>query len=162
MRRIARYFLGFLGGGLLAASALAHDIPNDVTVQAFVKPAGQRLQLLVRVPMAALRDIDFPTNGPGYLDLSRVGPLLHDASTLWISDAVDLYEDDTPLGKPRVVETRVSLQSDRAFTSFDSAYANVTGPPLPVSTSVYWNQAMLDVLFEYKIQSDKARFSIRP
>ena len=167
MRRIARHILGFLGlgflgGGLFVASALAHDIPNDVTVQAFVRPAGQRMQLLVRVPMAALRDIDFPTNGPGYLDLSRVGPLLPDASTLWVSDAVELYENDTSLGKPRVVATRVSLQSDRSFTSFDTALANVTGAPLPVSTSVYWNQAMLDVLFEYPIQSDQSRFSIRP
>ena len=167
MRRIARYIpgflgLGFLGLGFLAASALAHDIPNDVTVQAFVRPAGQQMQLLVRVPMAALRDIDFPTNGPGYLDLSRVGPLLPDASTLWVSDAVALYENDTSLGKPRVAATRVSLQSDRSFTSFDTALANVTGPPLPAGTSVYWNQTMLDVLFEYPIQSDKSRFSIRP
>src|SRR5437868_11057406 len=55
----------------LAVVAFAHDIPNDVTVQAFVKPAGQRLQLLVRVPMSAMRDVVFPTTGPGYLDLER-------------------------------------------------------------------------------------------
>src|ERR1700681_3187537 len=33
---------------LLPLGAAAHDIPNDVRVQAFVKPGGQRLQLLVR------------------------------------------------------------------------------------------------------------------
>ena len=83
-------------------------------------------------------------------------------STLWVSDAVEFYENDTLLAKPRVAATHVSLQSDRAFTSFDAALASVTGAPLPVSTSVYWNQAMLDVLFEYPIQSDQSRFSVRP
>ena len=29
----------------------AHEIPNDVTVQAFVKPSGDRLNLLIRVPL---------------------------------------------------------------------------------------------------------------
>src|SRR4051812_41928035 len=39
----------------VAAGPSAHEIPNDVTVQSFVKPEGQRLRLLVRVPLIALR-----------------------------------------------------------------------------------------------------------
>ena len=152
MLRIARCLLAL---AVVATQVLAHEIPNDVTVQAFVKPAGQRLQLFVRVPLAALRDIDFPTTGPGYLDLNRVGPLLPDAATLWVSDSVDLYENDARLTPPRVVGTRVSLPSDKSFTSFDR-------PRLPPETTIYWNQAMLDVLFEYKIQSDRSQFSVRP
>jgi len=38
----------------------AHDIPNDVTVQAFLKPAGDRLQLLVRVSSAPVRCFPMP------------------------------------------------------------------------------------------------------
>ncbi|MDE0830885.1 MAG: hypothetical protein OSB03_16955, partial [Vicinamibacterales bacterium] len=53
------------------ARQLAHDIPGDVTVQAFVKPEAQRLRLLVRVPLEALSDMVFPTLGPGYLDFER-------------------------------------------------------------------------------------------
>ena len=53
----------------VALDAAAHDIPTDVKLNAFVKPAGNRLELLVRVPMAAMRDVDFPLRGPGYLDL---------------------------------------------------------------------------------------------
>ena len=45
-----------LGG----AAPAAHDIPNDVTVQTFLKPEGQRLRLLVRVPLGAMRDMDYP------------------------------------------------------------------------------------------------------
>jgi len=41
-----------------------------VTIQAFLKPEGQRLRLLVRVPMKAMRDVDFPKRGAGYVDLA--------------------------------------------------------------------------------------------
>jgi hypothetical protein len=140
---------------------MAHDIPNDVTVQAFLKPAGEHLELLVRVPLRAMRDVDFPSRGrENYLDLERTQPLLADAARLWISDFIDVYEDDAVLPKPRVVETGLSLPSDRSFTSFDDAMAHVAGPKL--NTDVFWDQVMLDVLFEYPIHSDRARFSINP
>jgi len=140
----------------------AHDIPNDVTVQAFVKPEGQRLHLLVRVPLRAMRDISFPERGPGYLDLARVNEVLPDAATLWISNFIELYEGDAPLPRPQVVATRVSLPSDRSFTSYEEALAHVTGPGLPDGTNVVWDQTMLDVLFDYPIQSEQSHFSIHP
>jgi hypothetical protein len=140
--------------------AAAHDIPNDVTVQTFVRPAGGRLQLLLRVPLKAIRDINFPERGPGYLDLARTEPMLPDAAVLWISNFIDLYEGDALLPKPQVIATRLSLESDKSFASYDQALANLTGPKLPPDTNVVWNQTMLDVLFEYPIQSDQSRFSI--
>jgi hypothetical protein len=146
----------------LTFGASAHDIPNDVTVQVFVKPDGARLHLLVRAPLRACRDVDFPKRGPGYLDLARADASLRDAATQWISDALQLYEGDRALPKPRVVETRVSLESDRSYASYEEALAHVTGARLPDDTEIYWNQALLDVLFEYPIQSDAADFSIRP
>src|SRR5436853_7943142 len=48
--------------------AIGHDIPKDVAVQAFLKPEGQRLHLLVRVPLGSMRDVDFPEREGGYLD----------------------------------------------------------------------------------------------
>lgn len=44
--------------------ANAHDIPNDVTIQAILKPTGDRLELLIRVPLRAVRDVDVPTREP--------------------------------------------------------------------------------------------------
>jgi len=142
--------------------ASAHDIPNDVTVHAFLKPQGQRLSLLVRVPLRACRDVDFPTRDPGYLDLARVDASLRDAATLWISDNVELYEGDARLLDPRIIAARVSLESERFFESYEEAFAHVTSARLPVETDLYWNQGLLDVLFEYTIQSDRSNFSIRP
>ncbi len=148
------------------AGASAHDIPNDVTVQMFVKPDtgpdGERLRLLVRAPLRACRDVDFPKRGTGYLDLARADEALRDAATLWLSDSIELYEGDERLRNPRIVEARASLESDRSFASYEEALASVTGEKLPSDTEIYWNQAMLDVLFEYPIHSDQSNLSIRP
>jgi len=125
---------------------MAHDIPNDVTVQMFVKPAGQRLQVLVRVPLKGVRDVEFPKRGPGYLDLDRADAALRGAAKLRIGDDLDFYEGEARLPKPQVVETRVSLESDKSFGSYEEALAHVTGPRLRNETEIYWEQAILDVL----------------
>ena len=153
---------------LVAGSAAlrAHDIPNDVTVQTFLKPDGNRLRLLVRVPLAAMRDMDYPkprgTTRADLMDLGRAESTLRDAATLWIGDFLDVYENVEPLGKPQVAAVRAALQSDRSFTSYEEALAHVTGPPLAADTEFVWSQGLLDVLFEYPIQSDRSRFAIEP
>ncbi len=146
----------------LPSSAAAHDVPADVTVQAFLKPEGSRLHLLVRAPLAALRDVDYPTRGPGYLDLARVEPSLRQAASVWIADQVELYEDDVRLSPARIVAVRVSLPSDRSFGSYEEAVAHLTAAPLPSETELYWSQGMLDVGFEYAIRSEGSRLSIHP
>ena len=140
----------------------AHDIPNDVTVQAFLKPEGQRLNLLVRIPLRACRDVDFPTRGPGYLDIARADASLRDAAMLWISDNVEVFEGESRLRDAQVTAARVSIESERAFESYQSALEHVTSAKLGNDTEVYWNQALLDVLFEYPIQSQSSLFSVRP
>ena len=78
----------------LAAPVAAHDIPVDATVQAFVKPQGDRLHLLVRVPLETMRDVDVPVDPRGFLDLDKLAPMMPAAATLWISNFVHLYEGD--------------------------------------------------------------------
>jgi len=149
-----------------SAAPGAHDIPNDVTVQTFLKPDGQRLRLLVRVPLNAMRDMDFPKpagrGNADLLDLARAEQSLRDSAMLWISGFLELYENDQPLGEPQIVAVRAALQSDKSFASYEDALAHVTGPPLPANTEFFWSQGLLDVLFEYPIQSDRSLFSIRP
>lgn len=147
---------------VLPCAVSAHDIPNDVTVQMFVKPEGQHLHILVRVPLKAMRDILFPQRGPGYLDIERTAPLLPGAAKLWIAGFFEVYEGETLSPNPQVMATRVSLPSDFSFSSYETALAHITGPPLPDSTDVYWDQTLLDVLFDAPIQSDQSRFSIQP
>ena len=147
---------------MAAGPSYAHDIPASVVVQAFVRPQGDRLRLLVRVPLGAMRDVEFPLRNGELLDLPRADPSLRDAAMLWLAKDIGVYEGDAPLGPPVLAGARASLPSDRSFVTFESALAAVTGPPLPPDTTLYWNQAMLDVLFEYPIRSDRSTFSIRP
>jgi HupE / UreJ protein len=138
----------------------AHDIPADVLVQMLVKPEGNRLRVLVRVPLGSMRDVDFPQRGPGYLDVVRVQPLLPDVATLWLGNSLAIYEGQTRLGKPTLAAAQISLPSDRSFLTFESAVAHVTGPALPGDTTIPWNQALFDVMYDYPITSDWAEFSI--
>jgi hypothetical protein len=154
-----------LAAGLILAFPsvpAAHEIPARVTILAFVKPEGRRLRLVVRVPLEAMRDMQFPLHGPGYLDIPRVDSLLPDAAKIWIAANVRIYEGDTRLGDARIVAAHVALPSDRSFTDYDAAVARVTGVPLPEKTELAWQQAMMDVMFEYAITSDSSRFSIDP
>jgi hypothetical protein len=167
MRRVRRPLL--LAAACAAAlgfvrpfPAAAHDIPADVTVQVFLKPEGSDLDLLLRVPLGAMRDVDYPTRGPGYLDVAKADPSLRHAAGLWLVDAIELYEADARLPPPRIVAARVSLPSDGAFESYDEARAHFTAAPLPGDLDLYWNQGMLDVWLRYAIGSPRSALSIRP
>jgi len=144
-----------------ASSTAAHDIPTDVKINAFVVPAGKRLEVLIRVPLAAMIEVDVPTRGGGYLDLSRADEALRNATKLHLIDTITLYENGAPLPPPRILNARVSLASDRSFTSYDEARAHVEGRPLPDDLALYWKDQLLDVLLEYPIQSDRSEFAIR-
>jgi hypothetical protein len=140
----------------------AHEIPTDVTAHVIVKPDGDQLRLLVRVPLEAMQDVEFPTFGPGYLDIRRAEPRLRDAATVWLANAIEVYEGGRPLGRPALRAVRASVPSDRSFTGYDSALAHVLAPPLSADTQIVWQQALLDVLLDVPIDSQDADFSIRP
>src|ERR1700676_3653064 len=92
MNRPGTYLFGVAAAAalllLLPARTAAHDIPNDITIQAFLKPEGNRLRLLIRVPLASINDIDWPLQSNGTLDLAGADRALHDASTQWLADFI--------------------------------------------------------------------------
>jgi hypothetical protein len=159
--RFGRLFV-FAALLLGVAGARAHDVPDEVRVQAFAKPEGRTLKLLVRVPLRAMRDLDVPQRSGGFLDFARVDSALRNAVTLWLSNELELYENDAHLPDPSVLDARVSLESDRSFVSYEQALANFSAPRLKNDTELYWNQGLMDVLLEYSIVSEKNQFSIRP
>jgi hypothetical protein len=147
---------------MLPSQPAAHEIPARVTVNVFVKPEAQRLRLLVRVPLEAMRDVKFPLYGPGYLDLARADSTLTDAAKLWLANSIEIYENGRRLPTPNVTAVRATLPSDRSFDTFENALANVASPRLPNETDLVWQQAMLDVLLDYTITAEQSEFSIRP
>jgi hypothetical protein len=147
---------------LASPPAFAHDIPADVRIQAFVKPEGQQLLVLLRVPLGAMNEVDMPLRGPGYLDLARADAALRVAAELWFADNLSLFEDDRPLPRPTLAMARVSLASDRSFASWDEAMAHLRAAPIPPQTELYWKAQHFDLLLELPISSDRSRFSIEP
>ena len=146
----------------LPLSVAAHDIPADTTVRVFIKPEGQKLRLLIRVPMSAIHDIEFPRIPEnGMLDLAAIEPALRQAVDVWILDFVDVYEGSTRLAEPGVTSVRLSLE-DNTFATYDVALATVTSSRLPDTTKLLPTQGMLDAMLEYTIQSDQSRFSFHP
>ena len=145
-----------------AALAHSHEIPADVQLKIFVKPEGKILRVLVRVPMEAMRDFEFAQRPGGHLDLVRVEPQLADAARLWLASDIGFFEEERPLGSPALRAVRVALPSDRAFDDYDQALQAVRSERLPSATELFWEQALLDVEFEYAINSAASRFHVLP
>ena len=133
--------------------AAAHEIPADVTIQAFLKPEGQRVQLLVRVPLDAMRDLNVPLTSSKTVELGKLRPLLAYGATVWVGQNVELFENDRPLSAPSLLDLQVSLPTDRSFGSWDTALAHVRGPALPDTTEIGWTTGLLDLRFEAPIES---------
>lgn len=146
----------------LGWGAAAHEIPADIRINAFVKPAGSRLELLIRVPLAAMQETELPLRGQGFIDVSRADEALRNAARLYLIDNITITEDDVALPAPRIVAARVSLASDRSFTSHERARAHMDAPRLPDNLDLTWDQQLLDVLLEYPIRSDRSDFAIHP
>lgn len=158
-----RLLLPLLAALLLVPRTIGgHEVPARVAIQAYVHAEGDRLRFLLRVPLEAMRDVEFPIRADGTLDLEAVRALLPDAARLWIANYLTLEEDGLALGAPEIAATRVSLPNDRAFESFAAALAQIRGAPLPPETPVRWQQASFDLLLEYPIASADSRFTLVP
>jgi hypothetical protein len=129
---------------------------------AFLKPEDGRLRVLVRVPLVSMRDVEFPLYGPGYLDIPAAEPLLADQALIWIADYLALWEDGSPMARPEVTRVRLSLPSDRSFTSYEQALAHVEAGSLDPATDIVLEQVLMDVLLEVPVRSATARFSLEP
>jgi hypothetical protein len=151
-------WLAAVGGA--SHTVLAHEIPSDVTVQIIVNASSERMQVLVRAPLEAMQDIEFPTFGPGYLDLARSDSSLRTAAQVWLSRDIGIYVDGRRIPPLEVVAARVSIPSDRSFARLDTANAHIRGPPLPGDTQLVWQQALLDVLFEAPVESKTSALAI--
>ena len=146
----------------IVATAWAHDAPAQVTVHMHLRPVGGAMRALVRVPLEAVRDVDFPAIAGGYLDVERLAPRLEGLAKIWVADPISLFENGARTDAPRIVATRISIESDRSFASFDQADAHLREPLPTNSEKLFWKQVYFDVALEFPIRDAGARFSIKP
>jgi hypothetical protein len=137
--------------------------PEIVNIKAFARLEGRQLELLVRVPLAAVKDIQFPTRGAaGYLDLDAVKSMLPGAARYWIAGNFEVLDRGVPLPRPEVDATRISISSDQSFDAYQAALARFRAPDLPADEKVFWEQVWLDIRFRYSLRSDRAAIAIDP
>ena len=145
------------------AAVSAHDIPADVVVHAYLRPDGQRLHALIRVPLAAMRDVQFPLRGPGYLELAKADDFLRQAALTWVRDSLTLFEGgDRILEAPQLVAYRVSLPSDRSFATYDAAVGASDGPGAAAGDRPHLEPGAVRHWLDYPIRSDASEFAIHP
>lgn len=164
-RRTLRWVLGFV---IFSATAgwspplAAHEIPASVVVRTFVKPEGSRLRFALRLPLVSIRDFVIPARDGVLLDLPRVEPMLGDMVRTWVLPGVTVFEDGAAVGAPQIAATRIALPSDQSFASYDEAVGHFGSAPLDPATAVPITDALLDVLIDYPIHNERARFAIDP
>jgi hypothetical protein len=144
------------------AFAASRSVPEDVNVKVFAKPQGKQLELLVRLPLAAVKDIQMPTRGDAsYLDLDAVKSMLPGAARYWIASCLEVRENGSVL-RPQVAGARISPTADQSFTSYQGAAAQLSSPDLPSNTDAFWDQVWFDIRFVYPLASDHSDISLRP
>ena len=146
---------------VLLVSALpgfGHDIPGQIRVHAFAKVEGDRLHVLLRLPLTLLLNVDLPKQGPGYLALADIDEGLSRAVRAADKD-IRWLENDRLLTLA-ASSARISLPSDTSFGSYASALALLRGPRLSTKEYVFWNQGYFDAHLEYPIGSPSSSFSL--
>lgn len=147
----------------LPAMSRADEIPQRVSVQAFIHPEGDELEVLLRVPMDALSDVQFPVRGPvGNLVFSEAEPAMRTAAESYILQNIRFYENGELLEQRQTRAMRISMPSNRAFTDFERAVEHVQSPPISDEVDLYYLQGYFDVLVSYPIDSPDSRFSVDP
>jgi HupE / UreJ protein len=153
-RSMAALFLTLV---LLCSAVVAHDLPMNSIMNAFVRVEPKQMDLVVRVPLDLLRGVPFPVKDSQY-DVGASGTASQLALVL-LEDGFVLSGDGVRL-TPSSSSGRLSPPTDRSFESYESAAALADRPPDP-STRISYDKGSFDVHFTYPISSPKSVFKIQ-
>jgi hypothetical protein len=149
-----------LSNGGLYVGAQAHEIPNDVKVQSFLKQEEQGITLFIRVPLSSMKEVEFPLVNNLYLDIPNIKPSLQQAAELWFVDNLKMTQDQQALTQVRVKSARISLPSNRAFISYEQALTHVRSDQWDLPSQLVWNQQYLDVEIEVNAKNKDSNIEI--
>lgn len=95
-------------------SIAAHEIPTSVLVRMEVTQDTSTLRVVVRVPLEAIRDIDFPLHpGSPYVDFTRADSLARQAVETWLLPYITVSADGRQV-PGRIVATRLTPRIGQA------------------------------------------------
>lgn len=149
-----------LSNGGLYVGSQAHEIPNDVKVQSFLKQEEQGITLFIRVPLSSMKEVEFPLVNNLYLDIPNIKPSLQQAAELWFVDNLKMTQDKQALTQVSVKSARISLPSNRAFISYEQALTHVRSDQWDLPSQLVWNQQYLDVEIEVNAKNKDSNIEI--
>ena len=144
----------------LYAGAQAHEIPNDVQVQSFLKQEEQGLTLLIRVPLSSMKEVELPLLNNLYLDIPHIKPTLQQAAELWFVDNLKIVQGQQSLNRVNVKTARISLPSNRSFVTYETALAHVRSENWELPSQLVWNQQYLDLELQVNAKNDNSNIEI--
>ena len=144
----------------LYAGAQAHEIPNDVQVQSFLKQEEQGLTLLIRVPLSSMKEVELPLLNNLYLDILHIKPALQQAAELWFVDNLKIVQGQQSLNRVSVKTARISLPSNRSFVTYETALAHVRSENWELPSQLVWNQQYLDLELQVNAKNDDSNIEI--
>lgn len=160
-RFLCRFILvvGLSSWGLFAG-VNAHEIPNDVRVQSFLKQEEQGLRLFIRVPLSSMKEVEFPLINNLYLNIPVLKPALQQAAELWFVDNIKIVQEQQTLSRLTVASARISLPSDRSFENYENAFGHVRSENWDLPSQLVWNQQYFDVELEVNAINNQSNIEI--
>jgi hypothetical protein len=160
---LAAIVLALLCGIAPLANAAERPIPAAVNIRAFAVEQGDNLDVLVRMPLGAVKNVQFPVGGDtGALDLAQMRTMLTGIAEHWVAANFAIRQGKTVVARPQIAGTRLSIISDPSFNAYASAAARFAAPELLASEQVFWQQVWLDAHLRYTLDKTARVVSIEP
>lgn len=121
--------------------------------------AAPVLRVVVRVPTAILLDARLPMVQTTMLDLTTIDGALANVAAE-VARSLEVSDSGRPLVARRTAWI-LSPFTDTSFDRYETAKARLSGPPIPRDRAIYWNEAYVDLEYEYPLASPDARVTAR-
>lgn len=164
MRAPAVRILAALALAAAPAAARPHEIPSEYVMTALLRADPGRAELVVRVPLALLRTMRFPSRpdasnpDAGVVDLAAAGPAVERAAAAVARDLLLADGDRALAPEPRAA--RLSPASDRSLARWEWAVAHVHRAA-EADAAVDADHGFLDVHLAWRRPADPRELSIR-
>mgnify|MGYP001810165281 CR=1 FL=1 len=155
---LRRILLALFTAAVLAVPAAAHEIPSRVALRGYVAPGRDVVQLALRLPLAALRDLDFPLRPDGTLDLDAARPRIDEGLRTWVLPSLTLEAGTDTLGPWRIARWRVAAPGDHAFDTWASAQRVAADAATPLR----WQEAELELWLDIPSGHPAAMLTLTP
>jgi len=145
------------------AGAVERPIPTAVNIRAYAAEQGGQLDVLVRMPLGAVKNVQFPVRPDTQtLDLAQMQTMLAGIAEHWVAANFEVRDRGVVIARPGVVAARLSIISDASFNSFALAHEHFAAAPLATSEEVLWQQVWLDTHLRYPLASGAHVVTIEP